>query len=105
MGFSQVDEIRTQLTPTLKELGVGKAILFGSTSKGTESRKSDIDLLLVVETEERFFDRYRHFEEIYSKLKGRSVDMLIYTPSELERIAHRPFIRKILAEGKTIYEH
>ena len=105
MEFSEVDEIRTQLTPTLRELGVGKAILFGSTSRGSKSRKSDIDLLLVVETEERFFDRYERFEDIYAKLKGRSVDMLIYTPSELERIAHRPFIRKILAEGKTIYEH
>jgi predicted nucleotidyltransferase len=105
MEFSEIDEIRTQLAPTLKELRVGKAILFGSTSRGTRSRKSDIDLLLVVETEERFFDRYRHFEEVYTKLKGRSVDMLIYTPSELERIAHRPFIKRILAEGKTIYEH
>jgi predicted nucleotidyltransferase len=103
--FSELDEIRTQLTPTLRELGVGKAILFGSTSRGTRSRKSDIDLLLVVETEERFFDRYQHFEKIYAKLKGRSVDMLIYTPSELEQMGHRSFIRKILSEGKTIYEH
>ena len=105
MESSEVDEIRTQLAPTLRELGVGKAILFGSISRGTGSRRSDIDLLLVVETEERFFDRYQHFEKIYAKLKGKSVDMLIYTPSELERIAHRPFIRKILAQGKTIYEH
>jgi predicted nucleotidyltransferase len=103
--MNEVDEIRTQLEPTLKGLRVEKAILFGSIPRGTRSRKSDIDLLLVVETEERFFDRYRHFEEIYARLKGRAVDMLIYTPSELERIAHRPFIRKILAEGKTIYEH
>jgi uncharacterized protein len=105
MELSDLDEIRIQLTPILRELHVGKAILFGSIPRGTKSRKSDVDILLVVETEERFFDRYRHFEKIYAKLKGRSVDMLIYTPSELERIAHRPFIRRILAEGKTIYEH
>jgi predicted nucleotidyltransferase len=105
MELSEIDEIKVRLAPTLRELGVGKAILFGSTSRGTKSRKSDIDILLVVETEERFFDRYERFEDIYAKLKGRSVDMLIYTPSELKRIAHRPFIRKILAEGKTIYEH
>jgi len=105
MESSEVDKVRTQLTPTLRELGVWKAILFGSISRGTKSRKSDIDILLVVETEERFFDRYRRFEEIYAKLKGWSVDMLIYTPSELKRMAHRPFIRRILAEGKTIYEH
>ena len=105
MEFAELDEVRMQLTPLLRELGVGKAILFGSICKGTQSRKSDIDILLVVETSERFFDRYRHYEQIYAELKGRSVDMLIYTPSELERMAHRPFIRKILAEGKAIYEH
>jgi uncharacterized protein len=102
--MNEVDEIRTRLIPTLRKLRVEKAILFGSLSRGTKSRKSDIDLVLVVETEERFFDRYGRFEEIYSKLKCRSVDLLVYTPSELEQIAHRPFIRKILAEGKTIYE-
>jgi predicted nucleotidyltransferase len=104
-AFDEIEEIRIQLTPTLRELGVGKAILFGSASRGTASRKSDIDLILVMETEERFFDRYQRIEEIYAKLKGRSVDMLIYTPSELKRISYRPFIRKILSEGKIIYEH
>lgn len=101
----ELEKIRTQLTPVLRELGVEKAILFGSTSRGTGSRKSDIDLLLVVKTEDRFFDRYQRFEKIYTKIKKRSVDMLIYTPSELEQIGHRSFIRKILSEGKTIYEH
>ena len=105
MEFSEVDELRKRLIPTLRELGVGKAIFFGSLSRGTRSRRSDIDILLVVDTKERFFDRYQRFEGIYAELKGRSVDMLIYTPEELDRIAHRPFIKRILAEGQTIYEH
>lgn len=105
MAFEDLEQIKAQINPTLKELHVLKAILFGSTSRGTRTRKSDVDLLLVVETEERFFDRYKRFDDIFSLLKGRSVDLLIYTPTELDRIAHRPFIRKILAEGQTIYEH
>jgi predicted nucleotidyltransferase len=105
MAPADPEEIKAQLTPTFIELHVLKAILFGSASRGTGTRKSDVDLLLVVETEERFFDRYPRFEKIFSLLKGRSVDMLIYTPAELERIAHRPFIRKILGEGQIIYEH
>jgi uncharacterized protein len=103
--MTEIDEITSQLTPILRELRVEKTILFGSIARGSKSRKSDVDLLVVWETEERFFGRYRHFEEIYAKMRGRSVDMLIYTPSELERIGHRPFIRKILTEGKVIYEH
>lgn len=105
MESSEVDKVRTQLTPTLRKLGVDKAIVFGSLSKGAGSRRSDVDLLIVVETGERFFKRYERFEEIYAKLKGRSVDLLIYTPEELGKIGHRPFIKKILAEGQTIYEH
>ena len=105
MESSELNEIRIQLAPTLRRLGVDKAILFGSLSRGTGSRKSDVDLLIVMETEERFFNRYERFEEIYAKLKGRSVDMLIYTPAELSKIGQRPFIKKILAEGRIIYEH
>jgi predicted nucleotidyltransferase len=105
METKEIEAIKVQLAPTLRKLGAGKAILFGSLSRGTKSRKSDIDILLVVDTEERFFDRYPRFEEIYAHLKGRCVDMLIYTPAELDQIAHRPFIKRILTEGQTIYEH
>jgi len=101
----EIDKVKTQLAPTLRKLGVDKAIVFGSLSRGAGSRKSDVDLLIVVETGERFFDRYERFEEIYASLKRRCVDLLIYTPEELVQIAHRPFIRRILAEGQTIYEH
>jgi len=99
MEILEVEEIRRRLAPTLDELKVVKAILFGSLSRRTGTRKSDIDLLVVVDTSERFFGRF------YDLLKGRSVDLLIYTPSELERISHRPFVRRILSEGRKIYGH
>ena len=105
MESKVLEEIRTLLEPTFKELGVGKAILFGSMSRGTDTRRSDIDLLIVVATEKRFFDRYQSFEEIFRFFKGRSVDLLIYTPEELDRIAHRRFIKMILTQGQTVYEH
>lgn len=105
MGQEDIEAIKTKLAPFLKELDVEKAILFGSISEGVDTRRSDLDLVIVVNTERRFFDRYQDFEETHTLLKGRSIDLLIYTPAELDRIGHRPFIRKILAEGQTIYEH
>ena len=105
MESKELEAIKGQLAPALKELGVDKAILFGSISRHAGTRKSDIDLLIVMETDERFFERYDRFEMIYSQFKGRSLDLLIYTPAELEQIAHRPFIKRILTEGQTIYEH
>jgi len=61
--------------------------------------------MIIMESEKRFFDRYDAFDEIIEIMKGTTVDLLIYTPKELESIAHRRFIKGILSEGKTIYEH
>lgn len=88
----------------LGEKKVHKAILFGSSARGMDTRKSDLDLLIVHDTSKRFFDRFDDFDEIYDVVKGRAVDLLIYTPEELQAISCRPFIKHILEEGRTIYE-
>ncbi len=85
--------------------GVLKAILFGSLSRGTATRRSDVDLLVVQQTNRRFFDWYEGlYAGICRLLNGRAVDLLIYTPEELAAISHWKFIRSILNEGVTIYE-
>ena len=95
---------KTLLTPIFKRNNVLKAVVFGSTARATRSKKSDLDLMIVMKSDKRFFDRYDDFHDIYDAIKGQSVDMLIYTPEELDRISGRNFIQKILSEGKTIYE-
>jgi len=105
MKIINIEEISRRLRPLFKKNNVEKAIVFGSGARGTQTRKSDLDLLIVLATDKRFFDRYGDFEEIPNLIKGRSVDMLIYSPEELETISHRKFIKTILAEGKIIYEH
>ena len=81
-----------------------KAYLFGSFGKGTQTRKSDLDLMIITETDKRFFDRYDDYEKIQQIFFERSVDMLIYTSEELSNISHRVFIKRILEEGEIIYE-
>ena len=104
METKELNEIRELLSPIFAKNSVEKVILFGSFSRGSETRKSDLDLMIVMETKKRFFDRYDAFEEVYRLKKGRAIDMLIYTPEELESISHRRFIKDILTEGKIIYE-
>jgi predicted nucleotidyltransferase len=104
MEVQELNEIRDLLSPVFAKNSVKKVVLFGSLARGSETRKSDLDLMIVMETSKRFFDRYDAFEEVYRLMKGRSVDMLIYTPDELEGISHRKFIQSILTEGKIIYE-
>lgn len=101
----QIDQLREQLLPTLQKYRIQKAILFGSWARSEATRRSDIDLILVQDTEKRFFERYDGiFYEINKIIADRVVELLIYTPGELAAISHRPFIARALKEGKVIYE-
>ena len=100
-----IDNIKKTLTPLFEKKGVQKAVVFGSFARKTESRKSDLDLLIIVESNKRFFERYESFNEIFDLIQGPAIDMLIYTPEELKNISHRVFIKRILSVGSTIYEH
>ncbi|MBA4419484.1 MAG: hypothetical protein C0392_16510 [Syntrophus sp. (in: bacteria)] len=105
MKPEDIKRLQSSMEPIFRRNEVFKAVLFGSAVRDTETKRSDIDLMIVMETDKRFFDRYDAFDEIFELMRGTSIDLLIYTPQELENISHRPFIRKIIAEGKTIYEH
>jgi|YNPNPStandDraft_1061719.scaffolds.fasta_scaffold04023_3 predicted nucleotidyltransferase len=100
----ELESLRRALVPLFLEKRVIKAVLFGSSASGRTTRRSDIDLVIVKETEKRFFDRYEEFSGLDDLFPGRAVDLLIYTPAELEKISHRPFIRRILEQGKVLYE-
>ena len=100
----QVTEIQKRLRPVLEAGKAHWAVLFGSWARGTQTRHSDIDLLIVTDTKKRWLDRDQDFARIYRLFPKQGVDLLIYTPQELEEIAHRSFIQRILREGKVVYE-
>jgi predicted nucleotidyltransferase len=103
--IKDIETIKKLLAPVFQKNNVIKAVVFGSTSKGSETRKSDLDLMIIKDTRKRFFDRYDEFDEIFELIKDRAIDILIYTPEELESISHRSFIKMIINTGKPIYEH
>jgi predicted nucleotidyltransferase len=104
-GTIDADAIVAGLRPVLERRGVLRAVLFGSFATGRQTRRSDVDLLLVVRTDAPFFDRCPELlAEIRRAVPGRDVEVLAYTPEELERIRHRPFIARALSEGKVIHE-
>jgi predicted nucleotidyltransferase len=100
----QITEIQEKIRPVLQAGPPIVAVLFGSWARGTQTRHSDIDLLIVTDTQKRWLGRDQDFAEIYGLFPGQGVDLLIYTPEELKGIAHRPFIQTILREGKVVYE-
>lgn len=101
-----IQELKLSLQPIFKKYNLLKVILFGSLSKGTGSKKSDLDLLAIQDTELSFFSRLDGIlKEIQLDVPYWGVDLLIYTPVELEKIKHRRFIHTILETGIIIYEH
>jgi predicted nucleotidyltransferase len=100
-----VSELTNRLTPIFQQYKVQKAVLFGSIARGEATRRSDVDLILVQNTDKRFLDRYDGLlGDLNDAVSGRAVEALIYTPEELQRILHRGFISQALAEGIVLYE-
>ena len=100
-----VTDLQLRLSPIFRQYKVRKAILFGSIARGEETRHSDVDLILIQETQKRFWDRYDGLLLALGQAAGHfAVDALIYTPQELEAIKERRFVQQAFREGITLYE-
>ena len=83
-------------------LGVQRVVLFGSAAWGEPGLASDLDLLVVWDTPLDFLART---VALYRFLRPRvAVDLLVYTPLEMETMLRRPFVRQAVEEGRVLYE-
>ena len=81
---------------------VERAVLFGSYPQGRADLMTDLDILVVMDSPLDFVTRTA---ELYRELACPvDVDLLVYTPEELERQRRRGFVRQALEKGKVIYE-
>jgi predicted nucleotidyltransferase len=100
-----IEALGRSLRPIFEKYGVLKAYIFGSIARKDVSRRSDVDLLLVQDTEKRYLDRLDGIlAETMDVVEDRNVDLIIYTPSELETMSDTPFIRSVMEESVVIYE-
>jgi predicted nucleotidyltransferase len=92
----------SRLTAAASELGVRRVILFGSLLEKKAGLNTDLDLIIVWDTPLGFLERT---VELYRRLQPRvATDLLVYTPSEMERMAGTPLVRRALEQGKVLYE-
>ena len=81
---------------------VQKAVLFGSSARGRRDLFTDLDLLVVMQSDLDFIQRSA---ELRRRLEACvDMDLLVYTPDEFERMAQGGFLAHALQAGQVIYE-
>ena len=89
-----------------RELQPEKIILFGSYAYGTPTPQSDVDLLVVMETQER--SMIKRGSPVMTLIVPRpfDVDIIVHTPTEIDQLLTQKnfFIRDAVNLGKVLYE-
>jgi predicted nucleotidyltransferase len=81
---------------------VRRVSLFGSYARGRRDLFTDLDFLVVMETEAGVVDRLRN---LYGLLAlPVDYDVVCYTPAEWEQMQHQPFWRRALREEIVLHE-
>jgi predicted nucleotidyltransferase len=76
--------------------------VFGSYARGRADLFTDLDVLVVMKTDEGILER---LGRLYSLVAAPvDLDLLCYTPEEFETMKQRPFLRYILREERILYE-
>jgi HEPN domain-containing protein/predicted nucleotidyltransferase len=79
-------------------------ILFGSAARGDTDEYSDLDLIVIKQSNKRFVER---LVEVTAYLpRDTAVDVLVYTPQEFQAMQEEgnPFIEQALSDGIVLYD-
>ena len=93
-------EIHTTCDDIVREFAPRQVILFGSYAYGTPTEESDVDMLVVMETQPQA-------SEIQERIPRRfHLDLHVWHPEDIAyRVAHNDwFLREVLEKGDVLYE-
>jgi predicted nucleotidyltransferase len=93
-----------RLVEALQPYAPEKILLFGSCARGEDDTFSDVDIVVIKDTQQRFLDRLAAVYEYVCP--DYALDVLVYTPDEFAAMsaAGNPFIEKVEREGVVLYE-
>jgi predicted nucleotidyltransferase len=93
-----------QLIKSLLPYNPERLYLFGSWARGEEDDLSDLDVVIIRQTEVPFLDRLREVASFIPAEVG-GVDILVYTPAEFAAMQKdgNAFAEMIIEEGRLIY--
>ena len=98
------DKIRQVATRIGTETNAEQVILFGSHARGAANENSDVDLMIIAESDLPRFKRSRELDKLFRPYPF-SMDLLVYTPEEFEngKKTYLSFVSTVLREGEILY--
>ena len=82
-----------------------RVVLFGSHARGEAQEFSDVDLLVIAESD---LPRFKRSRELYKLIRPYpfAMDIVVYTPAEIKKgeRASVSFVSTVLKDGKIVYE-
>ncbi len=100
------DELLMEITKRIVEnFHPEKVILFGSYAYGKPTIESDVDLLVIMKSDERPAKRSSNVISVCCP-RHLGMDLIVITPEELEKrlAGFDPFLEEILNKGRVLYE-
>jgi predicted nucleotidyltransferase len=94
---------RIALPALLRAVRPQRVLLFGSHATGHATRDSDLDVCVVLDSDEDFFRRSARVQSAIPR-GPFPLDVVAYTPREMDANHDLPFFRAILEHGITLYE-
>lgn len=95
---AELERIRCLLAaqPTVKQV-----VVFGSTATGQTHAWSDLDLMVIEESDAPFIERSLRLARLIRPQVG--TQFLVYTPDEIHALTRKPFVRvEVLEKGKVL---
>jgi len=103
----EFEQITRQIVNKLRcDYSPQKIILFGSYLSDSPHSDSDIDLLIIKDTNERFIDRWVAVRKILSDPNRKvAIDTFVLSPLEVSERLNRgdQFLADIIKRGKVLY--
>lgn len=99
--LNSIEDIKSRL---IDSYDPDRIILYGSYAQGRAGKESDIDLLILKDTEDRPIDRRIKVEKMLAD-RAMPLDILVYTPDEVRYLYSigSPFIEEVMETGRVLY--
>jgi len=101
VSFNEIENVAKKIG---QEINAEAVILFGSYARNQPGKHSDVDLLVIAESN---LPRHKRSRKLHLMFKPYPfpMDILVYTPKEVEKESEfeLSFISTVLREGKKLY--